>query len=116
MDRFTSMRNLALLATVGLSVLAVIGDYFLKRASAEGMPFRSGAFILGFVIYASTAFGSVFVFRHLKLATSGGVYAVCLVLALTVLGLVGFRETLRAAEIVGIVMAICSLVLLTRFA
>jgi small multidrug resistance pump len=80
------------------------------------MPFRSGAFILGFVIYASTAFGSVFVFRHLKLATSGGVYAVCLVLALTVLGLVGFQETLRTAEVVGIAMATCSLVLLTRFA
>ena len=38
MDRLTSMRNLALLTTVGLSILAVIGDYFLKRASAEGAP------------------------------------------------------------------------------
>jgi multidrug transporter EmrE-like cation transporter len=37
-------------------------------------------------------------------------------LALTVLGLVGFRETLRATEVLGIAMAICSLVLLTRFA
>ncbi len=116
MDRLTSMRNLALLTTVGLSILAVIGDYFLKRASAEGAPFRTTAFVVGFVIYASTAFGSVFVFRHLKLATSGGVYAVCLVLALTVMGLVGFRETLRTAEVVGIAMAIGSLVLLTRFA
>lgn len=111
-----SMRTLALIATAGLSILAVIGDYFLKRASADGMPFRTTAFLVGFVIYASTAFGSVFVFRHLKLATSGGVYAVCLVLALTFLGLIGFRETLRATEVLGIVMAICSLVLLTRFA
>jgi drug/metabolite transporter (DMT)-like permease len=116
MDRITSMRTLAILATAGLSILAVIGDYFLKRASADGTPFRTTAFLVGFVIYASTAFGSVFVFRHLKLATSGGVYAVCLVLALTVMGLVGFRETLRATEVVGIAMAICSLVLLTRFA
>jgi small multidrug resistance pump len=116
MDRLTSMRGLALLATVGLSILAVIGDYFLKRASADGAPFRTGAFLVGFVIYASTAFGSVFVFRHLKLATSGGVYAVCLVLALTFMGVIGFRETLRTHEVLGIGMAIGSLVLLTRFA
>jgi len=116
MDRLGSMRTLALFATAGLSILAVIGDYFLKRASADGAPFRTTWFLVGFVIYASTAFGSVFVFRHLKLATSGGVYAVCLVLALTIVGLVGFRETLRASEILGIAMAICSLVLLTRFA
>jgi hypothetical protein len=116
MDRVTSMRGLALLATAGLSILAVIGDYFLKRASADGAPFRTGAFLVGFVIYASTAFGSVFVFRHLKLATSGGVYAVCLVLALTFMGLIGFRETLRTHEMLGIAMAIASLVLLTRFA
>ena len=116
MDRLGTMRTLALFATAGLSVLAVIGDYFLKRASADSAPFRTTAFLVGFVIYASTAFGSVFVFRHLKLATSGGVYAVCLVLALTIVGLVGFRETLRASEILGIAMAICSLVLLTRFA
>ena len=115
MERLTSMRSLAILATAGLSILAVIGDYFLKRASADGAPFRTRAFVVGFVIYASTAFGSVFVFRHLKLATSGGVYAVCLVLALTIVGLVGFRETLRTTEALGIAMAIGSLILLTRF-
>jgi drug/metabolite transporter (DMT)-like permease len=116
MDRFNTMRSLAILVTAGLSVLAVIGDYFLKRASADGAPFRTGWFLVGFVIYASTAFGSVFVFRHLKLATSGGIYAVCLVLALTVVGMVGFRESLRMTEVLGIGMAIGSLVLLTRFA
>ena len=84
MDRLTSVRTLALIATAGLSILAVIGDYY--------------------------------VFRHLKLVTSGGVYAVCLVLALTFMGLIGFRDTLRTNEMPGIAMAICSLVLLTRFA
>jgi small multidrug resistance pump len=116
MERLTSMRTLAVIVTAGLSLLAVIGDYFLKRASAAEAPFRTGTFIIGFVIYASTAFGTVFVFRHLKLATSGVVYAMCLVLMLTVLGVVGFRETLKPGEMLGIAMAIGSLVLLTRFA
>ncbi len=116
MDKALSPRVLAVLITVGLSLLAVIGDYFLKRASGAETPFRTTAFITGFVIYASTAFGTVFVFRHLKLATSGGIYAVCLVVMLTLLGLVEFRETLRPSEILGLCMAVCSLVLLTRFA
>jgi small multidrug resistance pump len=116
MEQITSMRTLAVIVTAGLSLLAVVGDYFLKRASAAEAPFRTTTFLIGFVIYASTAFGTVFVFRHLKLATSGVVYAMCLVLMLTVLGMVGFRETLKPAEMLGIAMAICSLVLLTRFA
>jgi small multidrug resistance pump len=116
MERLSSMRAVAVIVTAGLSLLAVIADYFLKRASAADAPFRTGTFLIGFVIYASTAFGTVFVFRHLKLATSGVVYAVCLVLMLTVLGIVGFRETLKPAEMLGIAMALGSLVLLTRFA
>jgi drug/metabolite transporter (DMT)-like permease len=116
MERLSSLRTLAVIMTAVLSLLAVVGDYFLKRASAAEAPFRTGTFLIGFVIYASTAFGTVFVFRHLKLATSGVVYAVCLVLMLTVLGIVGFRETLKPVEMLGIAMAIGSLVLLTRFA
>ena len=116
MERLLTPRVLAILITAGLSVLAVIGDYFLKRASSADAPFRTTAFITGFVIYASTAFGTVYVFRHLKLATSGGIYAVCLVVMLTLLGLIEFRETLRPTEILGLCMAVGALVLLTRFA
>jgi multidrug transporter EmrE-like cation transporter len=57
----------------------------------------------------------VYVFRHLKLATSGGIYAVCFVVMLTALGIVGFRETLRPSEVLGLCMAVGALVLLTRF-
>lgn len=116
MEKLLSPRTLAILITAGLSLLAVIGDYFLKRASSAEAPFKTAAFITGFVIYSSTAFGTVYVFRHLKLATSGGIYAVCLVVMLTLLGVVEFRETLRPPEILGLCMAVCALVLLTRFA
>jgi len=109
-------KTLAILTTAGLSLLAVLGDYFLKRASDSGTPFRSAWFIVGFVIYASTAFGTVYVFQHLKLATSGVIYAVILILALTVLGAVGFRERLTVLELVGVAMAVGSVLLLGRLA
>jgi len=109
-------RSLAILVTVAFSLVGVLGDYFLKRASAEDHSLKTVAFYLGFTIYASTAFGWLFVMKHLKLATIGVVYAVSMVLLLTVLGVVVFRESLSYAEIAGLVMAIGALILLGRFA
>lgn len=108
--------QLPLLVTVGFSVVGVLGDYLLKLASEQKNPMKSGWFYLGFAVYASTAFGWVYVMRHLKLATIGVVYSVSMILLLTAVGAVGFRETLNASELAGLVMAIGSLVLLMRFA
>jgi drug/metabolite transporter (DMT)-like permease len=112
MDKTT----LAILVTVGFSVVGVIGDYFLKLASAEQHSLRSIWFYIGFAVYASTAFGWVFVMKHLKLATVGVVYSVSMILLLTAIGAVAFRESLNMYEILGLVMALGSLVLLMRFA
>ena len=110
------MRHLAIMVTVGFSVVGVLGDYLLKLASAEENPLRSGWFYLGFAVYASTAFGWVFVMRHLKLATIGAVYSVSMILLLTAIGAVSFREALSGPEVAGLAMAIGALVLLMRFA
>jgi drug/metabolite transporter (DMT)-like permease len=106
----------AVVVTIGFSIVGVIGDYFLKLASKEQQVFRSIWFYVGFVVYASTAIGWVFVMKHLKLATIGVVYSVSMILLLTALGVVMFRESLSYYEIAGLLMAIGSLVLLVRFA
>ena len=54
--------------------------------------------------------------KHLKLATIGVVYSISMILLLTALGVVIFRESLNYYEIAGLVMAIASLILLVRFA
>jgi small multidrug resistance pump len=107
---------LAVAVTVGFSLLGVAGDYFLKLASANENSLKTTSFYLGFVLYASTAFGWVFVMKHLKLATIAVVYSVSMVLLLTAIGLVFFRESLSHYEIAGMVMAVASLILLVRFA
>ena len=96
-------------------MLGVVGDYFLKLASGKEHSLKAAEFYIGFVIYASTAFGWVFVMKHLKLATVGVVYCVSMVLLLAVVGVVGFKESLSGYEIAGIAMAMASLVLLVRF-
>ena len=108
--------SLAVVVTIAFSLLGILGDYFLKRASAHEHSLRTLWFYIGFVVYASTAFGWVFVMKQLKLATIGVVYSVSMVVLLTVIGVVFFRESLNYYEIAGLVMAIASLMLLVRFA
>jgi drug/metabolite transporter (DMT)-like permease len=109
-------RTLAVLITIAFSVIGVLGDYFLKLASAREQPLGTWWFYLGFALYASTAFGWVFVMRHMKLATISVLYSVSMILLLTTIGVVVFRESLNHFEMAGIVLAVASLVLLTRFA
>ena len=110
-----SNTTIAVLVTIGFSVVGVVGDYFLKLASAKENSLKAVEFYIGFVVYASTAFGWVFVMKHLKLATVGVVYCVSMVLLLAAIGVVGFKESLNGYEIAGIAMAIGSLILLVRF-
>jgi drug/metabolite transporter (DMT)-like permease len=109
-------KMIAVLVTIAFSVIGVVGDFFLKLASAREQPLRTGWFYLGLALYASTAFGWVFVMRHLKLATISVLYSISMVLLLTAIGVVLFRESLNYFEAIGIVLAVASLVLLMRFA
>jgi small multidrug resistance pump len=106
---------LAVIVTIAFSIVGVVGDYFLKLASAKDESLKSPVFYVGFLIYASTAFGWVFVMKHLKLATVGVVYSVSMILLLTMIGVAVFKESLNGYEIAGIAMAVGSLLLLTRF-
>src|SRR5580765_8189399 len=110
------MTPVAVLVTLAFSVIGVVGDYFLKIASTRERPLGTWWFYLGFALYASTAFGWVFVMRHLKLATIGVLYSVSMILLLTAIGVVFFRESLNYSEMAGIVLAIAALMLLMRFA
>src|SRR5262245_25286160 len=109
-------QTIAFIVTIAFSIVGVVGDYFLKLASGAQNPLRTVSFYVGFALYASTAFGWVFVMRHLKLATIGVVYSVSMILLLTGIGTIMFREAINASEAAGLVLAIVSLVLLMRFA
>ncbi len=98
-----------------MSAVGIVGDYFLKRASGEASPLATPAFLVGLALYSSTAFAWVFVMNYLKLATIGAIYSVCMILMLTAMGFFVFGETLNRYEILGIVFALASIALLSRF-
>lgn len=109
-------KTLAVIVTIAFSVVGVCGDYFLKLASREENSLRTPWFYIGFTLYAATAFGWVFVMKHLKLGTISVLYSVSMVVLLTTIGVVVFRESLNYAEVAGLIMAIGALILLVRFA
>ena len=106
----------AVAVTIAFSVVGVVGDFFLKLASQEDDPLRGRWFYVGYLVYASTAFGWVFVMRHLKLGTIGVVYSVSMIVLLTLVGTGWFGERLTYYEMAGLVLAVASLILLVRFA
>jgi small multidrug resistance pump len=107
---------LAILVTIGFSAFGVLGDYFLKKASLQDYPVKTGAFAIGFTVYAATAFGWLFVMRYLKLGTIGVVYSMSLIVLLTLTGVFVFGESINKYEILGIILALTALVLLIRHA
>ena len=108
--------NFSLLLIIFFAMIGVLGDFFLKLAGSGQKDVEVKWFIIGFLIYASTAFGWFYVMKHLKLATVGVIYVITIILLLTLLSVFYFHEQLKVYEIIGIAAAIISLILLGRFA
>lgn len=108
-------RFFPLLAIVGLSLLCVAADYFLKRAGEFAQPIRTRAFASGAALYTFSAFGWVYVLRQVKLATVGALYSVVVVVLLACIGVIAFRESLSSLELIGLGCAVAALILLGRF-
>jgi drug/metabolite transporter (DMT)-like permease len=108
----------ALLALITMSVVVLIGDYFLKLAGTgnQGASLEPRLFVIGFAIESMTTFGWFYAMKHLKLATVATYYSVLTVLMLAALGSFAFDEKLNLGEMMGIGAALVALVLLARFA
>jgi len=106
----------ASLIIIGLSLVGVLGDYFIKLSGNSEIKYVDlKLFIIGFVVYASTAIGWFFVMKHIKLSTLGVIYGGTTVVALTIVGVLFFKEHLNIYEIIGIIAGVSSIILLSRF-
>ncbi len=107
---------IAFLIGIGLSIITVLADALIKYASLQKAFSGWPMLVLGAIIYGLTAFGWFFVMRKIKLSTAGVLYAVSCVVFLTLISAFYFKERISLLEIVGIGLAIISLVILSRFA
>jgi len=99
-----------------VSLITAGGDYFIKRAGADASKFVIWQFLfLGSLLYLLTGIGWFFVMKHMKLTSVGVIYGVSTVLFLALLGVFVFHDRLNWYEVLGVVMAISSIILLARF-
>ena len=104
------MRSLLILAT--LVLLTILGDYALKYASLKMSPFVSSWFAGGALLYAMTAVGWVVLMRSHDLAQIAVLYSAATIIALTLVGIVSFGEILSGKQVVGLLAALLSVVLM----
>jgi drug/metabolite transporter (DMT)-like permease len=104
------MQNYVVLAFV--VVLTVVADYALKYASLKISPFVSGWFVVGALLYAATAIGWIALMRTHDLAQIAVLYSSGTIIALTLLGIVSFGESLSTKQIIGLSAALLSVVLM----
>lgn len=107
-----STHFLSIFVTFLLSIICVVADYFLKRATESNTPFYTHWFLIALVTEVLITFGWIYVMQHIKLATLGALSAIFTVLLLAALGVVVFNESLTGQEILGIFLAVVSLFLL----
>ena len=104
----------AFLLMIGVALVTVVGDYFLKVAGS-GNALRIRPLVVGIVIYGGSAFAWVSAMRHIKLATLSVVFMLSMLIFAAALGAIVFGERLSRAEYVGILLAAEAMVLLCRF-
>ncbi|MEK7181054.1 MAG: hypothetical protein AAB738_01815 [Patescibacteria group bacterium] len=110
-----SSKYLVLVLVLAITIFTVWGDSFLKKAGNHINFFLNREFLLGFVIYAATAFLWVFVYKYAKFSISGAIYSVLSLITFVVLGVGMFGEKLTGIEVVGLGMGVGSLVILSKF-
>jgi drug/metabolite transporter (DMT)-like permease len=108
--------SIAFLIGISLSAITVFADMLIKNGSLQNSFTGWHLLILGCIIYGLTGFGWFFVMRHMKLSTLGVLYGVSCVILLTLVSVFYFKEPINSIEIIGVVMAITSLIILSRFA
>ena len=113
---FRSVPMKSVLVILALALLSIGGDWLLKLASQRDQPYTSPVFLLGALAYAATSFGWVMVMQHMTLASIGVWYSITMIVLLTALGVFVFNESLTGREMLGLVLAGISLMLMSRFA
>lgn len=97
-----------------LSIITVAGDIFIKNASL-GKGFSGWKLLLlGAFLYGITALGWFFVFRGIKVSSVAVLYSVSTAILLVIAGIVYYRESVSYGEMVGIILGVCSIILLVK--
>jgi small multidrug resistance pump len=97
-----------------LTLVTVYGDSFLKKAG-QLKNTNYTFLIIGLVVYVVTGVIWFFLYKQTKFSIVGSVYGVATAVVFALVGTLYFKETIRLPEIVGMILAVTSIILLGRF-
>jgi hypothetical protein len=98
------------LAMILVSATCIYGDILIKNATLAD-PFNYLPVLLASLIYASSAIGWLYVFRHMEVKSVGVMYPLMQMLMLTALGVLKYKEVLTTKCIIGLVLGVISVIL-----
>jgi drug/metabolite transporter (DMT)-like permease len=103
---------MSVLIIVLITGLAVIGDFFIKLATGHADGMKSVMFMFGAGLYGVTAIGWFILMRSHSLAAISVFYSAASILLLGALGFFVFKEAFGLREVVGVSLAIASVVVM----
>lgn len=97
-----------------LTFFTAFGDSFLKKAG-QLKNTNYSFLIVGLIAYVVTGIVWFFIYKQTKFSVAGSVYGVSTAVIFALVGIFYFKESLKPHEILGIVFAVTSIILLGRF-
>lgn len=107
-----------IIATIFILLITTItatGDYFLKKSGQNTNTLFNKHLITGTLIYTFTSIMWAFTYKYMKFSTSVTIYSIFSIIIFAFIGVFIFKDTISIIEIIGIIFAILSLVILVRF-
>lgn len=94
------------------AVLTLAGDWLIKHASLHQLGLGHPLFVLGAVLYGLPAVGWYVLMRTQSLSAIGVLYSASTIILLSGLGVLGFGEALSWRTVVGVGLAVASVVVI----
>lgn len=100
------------LVLLAIVAVASAGDYLMKIASQKPSGLSSPQLYVGVLLYGLTGFGWFYLMRFHSLTAIGVIFSAVTIVALTVLGVVLFKEPFGARQVLGVLLAIASVIVI----
>jgi len=102
------------LILLAIIFVTIVGDYLIKIASQKPSGLFTLTFFGGMLLYALPAIGWFYLMKDHSLAAIGVFYATATILILAGLGYFVFKEAFGLRELLGVSLAIASVVVMSR--
>ena len=96
----------AFIVVLIIVLMNTAGDYFLKVGSSQANPYIALATFSGVVMYASSAFGWIYVMQRVNLTVVGIIYSSSTIIILTLMSLYVFKEEVSLRQLLAVGLAL----------